>query len=182
MNLADEPFHPDTRALLDYGRAIADGRSPPSIKAADRMADRLFVIDGVAEGRANFLTFGAELVTLFKRDLRRTDLLDLFLPSDRALMRAFLASIASANQPGIVCGLAETECGMKVGVELLATPLAKGVLSGERLLGLIQPLGGETLLEKRALTRLRITSLFPPAAREPVAKPIRGLRLIVNNS
>jgi hypothetical protein len=22
LNLSDEPFHPDTRALLDYGRAI----------------------------------------------------------------------------------------------------------------------------------------------------------------
>lgn len=178
MNLSSEPFHPDTRALLDYGRAIAAGSAPPSIKAADRMADRLFVIDGVSEGRANFLTFGSELVALFKRDLRRTDLLDLFLPADRALLRAFLSAVASANQPGVVCGVAETKCGMQVGVEILTTPLAKGVLSGERLLGLIQPLGGESLLEHRPLTRLRVNSIFPPAARETV-KP---LRLVVSNS
>lgn len=180
MNLSDEPFHPDTRALLEYGRAIADGQSPPSIKAADKMADRLFVIDGVADGRANFLTFGAELITLFKRDLRRTDLLDLFLVPDRTMMRALLASIASANQPGVVCGLAETEDGARVGLEILATPLAKGVLSGERLLGLIQPLGGEGLLGQRPIKRIRVTSLYPPLAKEPRG-PTQRLRLVVNN-
>lgn len=51
MTLADEPFHPDTRALLEYGRAIAAGRTPPGIKAADKLADRLFVIDGVPDGQ-----------------------------------------------------------------------------------------------------------------------------------
>ncbi|MEJ0023675.1 MAG: PAS domain-containing protein [Alphaproteobacteria bacterium] len=170
-------FHPDTRALLDYGKAIAAGRTPPSVGAADRLGDRLFVIDGVPDGQANFLTFGSELISLFKRDLRRTDLLDLFLPADRAMMRAFISAVSSANQPGVACCLAETSCGIQVGVEILVTPLAKGVLSGERLLGLMQPLGGEGFLGDKAISRLRITSLFPPAARERV-KPIR---LVVSN-
>jgi hypothetical protein len=178
VNLSDEPFHPDTRALLDYGRAIAAGKSPPSIKTADKLADRLFVIDGVGEGRANFLTFGSELITLFKRDLRRTDLLDLFLAPDRTMMRALLTSIATANQPGVACVMAETSCGVQIGAEILATPLASGVLSGERLLGLIQPLGGESLLGGRAISQLRVTSIFPPLAREPVKR----LRLVVNNN
>lgn len=177
MNLTDEPFHPDTRSLLEYGRAIAAGKSPPSIKTADKLADRLFVIDGVAEGRANFLTFGSELITLFKRDLRRSDLLDLFLAPDRAMMRALLASITAANQPGVACVVAHTKCGIQIAVEILATPLARGVLSGERLLGLIQPLGGEGLLGDRAISQLRLTSVFPPLAREPVKR----LRLVVNN-
>jgi hypothetical protein len=178
VNLSDQPFHPDTRALLDYGRAIAAGRSPPSIKAADKLADRLFVIDGVAEGRANFLTFGSELITLFKRDLRRSDLLDLFLAPDRAMLRTFLASITAANQPGVACVVAETNCGLQVGAEILATPLARGVLSGERLLGLIQPLGGESLLGERAIARLRLIGLFPPPARAPTKR----LQLVVNNA
>jgi hypothetical protein len=177
MTLADEPFHPDTRALLEYGRAIAAGRTPPGIKAADKLADRLFVIEGVPDGRANFLTFGADLIALFKRDLRRSDLLNLFLPPDQALMRAFLGAIVAANQPGVVCAIGESECGLQLGVELLATPLAKGVLSGERLLGLIQPLGGEGFLGEKALARLRVTSLFPPLARAPT----QPLRLVVSN-
>ena len=113
--------------------------------------------------------------------MRRTDLLDLFLAPDRTMMRALLASIASANQPGVVCGLAETEDGARVGLEILATPLAKGVLSGERLLGLIQPLGGEGLLGQRPIKRIRVTSLYPPLAKEPRG-PTQRLRLVVNNN
>ncbi|HWA22776.1 MAG TPA: PAS domain-containing protein [Caulobacterales bacterium] len=180
MTLSDEPFHPDTRALLEYGKAIAAGRTPPTVNAADKLGDRLFVIDGVPDGRANFLTFGSELITLFKRDLRRTDMLDLFLPADRGLIRAFVAAVSSANQPGVVCTVAETECGVRVGVEILVTPLAKGVLSGERLLGLMQPLGGEGFLGEKAISRLRINSLFPPTARERV-KP-QPIRLVVSNT
>ncbi len=178
VTLTDEPFHPDTRALLEYGRAIAAGKTPPAVGTADKLGDRLFVIDGVPDGRANFLTFGSELIDLFKRDLRRSDLLDLYLPSDRALMRAFISAVSSANQPGVVCGAGETKDGVQVGIEILVTPLAKGVLSGERLLGLMQPLGGEGFLGDKGLTRLRVTSIFPPAARER-AKPIR---LVVSNA
>lgn len=178
MTLNDEPFHPDTRALLDYGLAIASGRTPPAVNAADKLGDRLFVIDGVKDHRANFLTFGSELVALFRRDLRRTELLDLFLPADRALMRALIGAVSSANQPGVACCAAEAQDGTKVGIEILLTPLAKGVLSGERLLGLMQPLGGEGFLGAAAITRLRVMSLFPPAARERQ----RPIRLVVSNT
>lgn len=177
MNLLDEPFHPDTRALLEYGRAMAAGRTPATIKTADRLADRLFVIDGLGDGRANFLTFGADLVTLFQRDLRRSDLLSLFLPPDQAMLRSFLAAVTAANEPGVVCVMGETACDRRLGLELLTTPLARGVLPGERLLGMLQPLGGESALEGRGLTRLRVSSIFPPRA--PL--PRKPLRLVVSN-
>jgi hypothetical protein len=174
----DLSFHPDTQALLEYGRAIAAGLNPPSIKSADGMADRLFVVDGVHDGRATFLTFGAELMTLFRRDLRRTDLKDLFLGPDARLVHAFLSSVADANQPGVMCAVAETATGLKLGLEILATPLAKGVLSGERLLGLIQPLGGEGFLNGEKIIRVRLISLHPPFAKAPV----QALRLVVSNT
>jgi hypothetical protein len=178
VSFSEDAFHPDTRALLDYGRAIASGRPAPSIKTADKLADRLFVIDGVNEGRANFLTFGSELISLFGRDLRRTDLLDLFLPSDRALLRALLNAVVASSQPGVVAATAEAGDGTTIGVEILATPLARGVLTGERLLGLVQPLGGESLLEGRAIKRIRLGAIYPPRAHEP----LKPLRLVVSNS
>lgn len=173
----DIAFHPDTQALLAYGRAIAAGHNPPSIKSADGLADRLFVIDGVSEGRATFLTFGAELMVLFRRDLRRTDLKDLLLDADAKLAQAFFSAVAAANQPGVICAFGETVTGLRVGLEILATPLAKGVLAGERLLGLIQPLGGEPFLEGERIVRVQIVSLHPPLARAPV----QPLRLVVSN-
>ncbi len=173
----DISFHPDTQALLAYGRAIAAGQNPPAIKSAGGLADRLFVIDGLGDGRAMFLTFGAELMVLFRRDLRRSDLKALFLEPDAKMLQCFLAAIAAANQPGVACLIAETNRNTRIGIELLATPLAKGVLAGERLLGLIQPLGGEAFLKDERVERLRIVSLHPPLARAPV----QPLRLVVSN-
>lgn len=175
--VTDNIFHPDTQALLEYGRAIAAGLNPPSIKSADGLADRLFVIDGISEGRSTFMTFGAELMILFRRDLRRTELRDLFLEPDQKMLKPFLSAIAEANQPGVACAVAESVSGLKLGVELLATPLAKGVLAGERLLGLIQPLGGESFLNGEKIVRLRLISLHPPLAKAPV----QPLRLVVSN-
>ncbi|HVY02580.1 MAG TPA: PAS domain-containing protein [Caulobacterales bacterium] len=171
-------FHPDTQALLEYGRAIAAGLNPPSIKSADGLADRLFVVDGVSEGRSTFLTFGAELMVLFRRDLRRTELRDLFLEPDQKLIQAFLSAVTAANQPGVACAVAESVSGLKLGLEILATPLAKGVLAGERLLGLIQPLGGEGFMAGEKIVRVRLISLHPPLAKAPV----QPLRLVVSNA
>ena len=171
-------FHPDTQALLDYGRAIAAGENPPSIRSADGLADRLFVIDGVSEERSTFLTFGAELMVLFRRDLRRTQLRDLFLDADQKMLVALLSAISAANQPGVALAMGETASGMQVGIELLATPLAKGVLAGERLLGLMQPLGGEGFLKEERIVRMRLISLHPPLAKLPTPT---GLRLVVSN-
>ncbi len=173
---AEDAFHPDTSALVAYGRAIAAGRAPPAIKAADRLADRLFVLDGLQAGRATFLTFGAELIALFGRDLRGGDLGALFLAPDRALAQALLGAVLDANAPAVATALGETACGLRLHVEVGVTPLAKGVLPGERLLGLVQPLGGEGFLEGRPIARLRLTRLHPPLARIP-ARP----RLVVSN-
>lgn len=178
----EETFHPDTRALLAYGRALA-GRGEPPPKAqgrgADRLAERLFVFDRTGDGRMLIRTFGAELVTLFGRDLRDQDLLALWPDADQPLLKAFVASIDAAGQPGVVRAQAESHGGQRLGAEILVTPLRTppSATSADRYLGLFQPLGGEVFVAGQALVALRLGSIHPPQARAAGA----GLRLVVSN-
>lgn len=177
--LGEETFHPDTRALLAYGRALAGiGAAPPGGGAAS-LAGRLFVVDRQSSGRLAVRTFGAELIHLFGRDLRDTDLKALFLAQDQALLTALIAAIEDASEPGVMRTLGETEDGRRLGAEVLLTPLRSDGHQADRLLGMIQPLGGEALLEGRPLIRLKIGALHPPFARPPA--PTGGLKLVVNN-
>ena len=55
--MGEETFHPDTRALLSYGRALAGAGAPPKKGGADRVLERLFVIERTADGRLPIRTF-----------------------------------------------------------------------------------------------------------------------------
>ncbi len=180
--IGEETFHPDTRALLAYGRALAGQGEPPARapgdKGADRLAERLFVFDRFADGRMLVRTFGTELVTLFGSDLRDRDFFGLWPDADQALLRAFMIAVETAGQPGIVRAQAESASGRRMGAEILITPLRTAPSTSDRYLGLFQPLGGEAFLDGEALVRLRLGSIHPPQARV-AASPFR---LVVNNA
>lgn len=174
--MGEETFHPDTRALLAYGRALAGAGAPPKKGGADHVLERLFVIERKKDGRLPIRTFGAELVKLFGRDLKDHDLSRFFLPPDLALVQALVAACDEAGEPGIIRVTAETPCGKILSAEMLITPLrVEGGLS-DRFLGLFQSLGGEAFLDGRPIQALRVGSLHPPTA-----KARRGMRLVVVN-
>jgi hypothetical protein len=175
----EETFHPDTRALLAYGRALAGAGDPPPRtpgNRADRLVERLFVFDRVSDGRLLVRTFGAELVTLFGSDLRDRDFASLWAGPDRMLLAALLDAVAAAGQPGIVRADAVSAAGARLGAEILLTPLHTPAPSPNRYLGLFQPLGGEAFTN--GVVRLRLGALHPPEARIAPAPP----RLVVHNS
>ena len=174
--MGEDTFHPDTRALLAYGRALAGAGAPPRTGGADQVLERLFVIDRRRDGRLPVRSFGAELVALFGADLRDHDLARFFLAPDLALLNALIEACATAAQPGIVRVQAETACGKQLGAEMLLTPLKVDGAIGDRYLGMFQSLGGEHFLEGRPIRLLRIGSLHPPLAKTP-----RGMRLVVVN-
>src|SRR5262245_26854900 len=174
--MGEETFHPDTRALLAYGRAIAGAGSAPKKGRADHVLERLFVIERAKDGRWPVRSFGAELVKLFGRDLREHNFAQLWLEADRKLMEALIDACAASGEPGIARVIAEGIGGKRLGAEILITPLKVEPRLGERYLGLFQSLGGEAFLEERPLLRLRLGSLHPPPA-----KPPKGVRLVVSN-
>lgn len=172
----EETFHPDTRALLAYGRALAGAGPSPRKGGADHVIERLFVFERAGDGRWPIRTFGAELVALFGRDLREHDFTRFFLAPDLALMRALIGASEAAGEPGIARIKAQTACGKTLGAEILITPLKAEFALGQRFLGMFQPLGGEPFLDGRPIQLMRVGSLHPPAAKAPV-----GMRLVVVN-
>lgn len=174
--MGEETFHPDTRALLAYGRALAGAGAPPRKGGADRVIERLFVIERTKDGRMPIRTFGQELITLFGRDLKEHDFARFFLAPDLALVNALIDSCADAGEPAIARITAETAGGQLLGAEILLTPLKVDTMLGNRYLGLFQALGGEPFLDGRPIQLIRLGSLHPPAARAP-----KGMRLVVVN-
>ncbi len=172
----EETFHPDTRALLAYGRALAGTGPSPRKGGADHVLERLFVIERMADGRLPVRTFGAELVGLFGRDLRDHDFARFFLAPDLALLRAMIEACEAANEPGVARILAETAEGGSFGGEILITPLKVDLTLGNRFLGMFQALGGEAFLLDRPIRWLKLGSVHPPTAKVPT-RP----RLVVVN-
>jgi hypothetical protein len=174
--IGDERFHPDTRALLAFGRALAGQPAPPKRQGADHVLERLLILERCADGRWPLRSFGAELTALFGRDLKDQDFASLWLEPDWALVTALAGAALAAEEPGIARAKAETACGRLLGLEILITPLKVEAAFGERYLGMLQPLGGEAFLEGRPLVRLRLVSLHPPPAKTPPR-----VRLVVTN-
>jgi hypothetical protein len=177
MMMGEETFHPDTRTLVHYARALAGQTLPPQrVGGADKLAERLFVADRTASGRLAVRTFGAELIGLFGKDWRENDLCDLWPQADRIFLRTIADSVIAAGEPGVLRATGETMAGLKVGVEVLLSPLRINPTTPQRLLGLIQPLGGEAFLGAQPLILLRLGAIHPPKA--PTAT---GVRLVVSN-
>lgn len=174
--MGEETFHPDTRALLAYGRALAGAGVAPKKGAADQVLERLFVIERMKDGRWPVRTFGADLVKMFGRDLKEHDFARMWLEQDLKLVSALIDACAASGQPGIVRVTAETADGRLMGAEILFTPLKVETSFGERYLALFQTLGGDAFLGERVIHRLKLGSLHPPPAKTP-----KGMRLVVVN-
>lgn len=174
--MGEETFHPDTRALLAYGRALAGVGAAPKKGGADHVIERLFVIQRMKDGRLPIRTFGQDLVKLFGRDMREHDFARFFLPPDLAMLNALIEAGLAAGEPSIARVTASTACGKVLGAEILLTPLKVEAMLGDRLLGLFQPLGGEPFLDGRPIQLMRLGSVHPPAAKMP-----KGMRLVVVN-
>lgn len=175
--MGEESFHPDTRALLAYGRALAGNHNvKPKKGGADQVLERLFVIERTKDGRLAIRTFGADLVKVFGRDLRDHDFSTLFLEPDLRLLNALIDASSAAGEPCIARVTAETGDRAVFGAEILITPLKTDSTLGARFLGLFQALGGESFVLGKPVQRLRLGSLHPPTAKEP-----RSMRLVVVN-
>lgn len=176
LMLGEETFHPDTRALLAYGRALAGAGAAPKKGGADQVLERLFVIERTQDSRMPIRTFGKDLITLFGRDLRDHDFSRLMLAPDLNLVNALIDACAAAGEPGIIRVIATTGSGKALGAEVLLTPLKVDHALGNRFLGLFQPLGGQNFLDGDVIQLLKLGSLHPPAAKMP-----KAMRLVVVN-
>lgn len=174
--MGEESFHPDTRALLAYGRALAGVSAAPRKGGADQVLERLFVIERMPDGRWPIRSFGADLVALFGADLKERDFAALWLTPDVKMLNALMDAASEAGEPAIARIQADGAGGMRLGAEILLTPLRVDAQFGDRFLGMFQALGGEAFLDGRPIMRLRLGTLHPPLAKAP-----GQVRLVVSN-
>lgn len=174
--MGEETFHPDTRALLSYGRAIAGAGVAPKRGGANHVLERLFVIERTADGRLPIRTFGTELIALFGTDLREHDFRRFFVAPDLGMFNALISACEAAGGPGIARVIAETGDRRSIGAEILVNPLRVDSHLGHRFLCMFQSLGGHAFLCEQPILRLKIGSLHPPEAKTPAR-----LRLAVVN-
>ncbi len=172
----EETFHPDTKALLAYGRAFAGAGATPKKGGADHVLERLFVIECMKDGRLPIRTFGRELVAVFGRDLREHYLASLFLAPDRALFRAMIDASDAAGEAAVARITAEAADGRTMAAEILITPLKVDAFLGKRFLSMFQALGGQAFMAERPIRWLKLGSVHPPEAKLP-----GGPRLVVVN-
>jgi hypothetical protein len=171
-----ETFHPNTRALIGHGRALAGADQPGRRPASAAVMDRIVILERCADGRWPMRSFGAGLVDLFGQDLTDQDFAALWLAPDWGLVASLAAAADAAREPGVARLKGETACGRVLGLEALFTPLRVESIFGDRFLVMLQPLGGEAFLDGRPLVRLRLASLHPPLAKAPAR-----VRLVVSN-
>jgi hypothetical protein len=101
--MGEESFHPDTRALLAYGRALAGASAGPRKGGADQVLERLFVIERMPDGRWPIRSFGTELIELFGVDLKERDFAALWLAPDIKLLNALMGRRSSTDARSCAC-------------------------------------------------------------------------------
>lgn len=158
---------------MAYARSLVAGASPgPGAPPKDpNAADRLFLLER-RPGRLRINAFSNALQALFGID---QDVLKLMSLADQGLVAALADSVLAAEEPGVLQAVAETGTGVRLGLEITLAPLATDLAGPGRVLGYVQPLGGEPFLDSPA-TRMTLLGLSPPRA-----KPERRLRLVVSN-
>lgn len=167
--MIERSIHPNTKTLLDAWKRM---KANPAMHSADGpnamdhpgLLESLFVIQHNEAARWTFRSIGTGVTNLLGRDMSGKDFCSLWTGPDRMMMDAFLESVRLDGAPGVVRARGETLTGQRAELEVTLMPLAQTSSSdtSARMIGLYQPLGGESMLKGRPVWRHRISMLVPP--------------------
>lgn len=161
--------HPNTQAVLDAWRRLADGRDPADSTTEHddpALVASLFVINHVGERDYAFRRAGHALERLFGRQLADHNFLSLWNDGDRGLVAAGLAVALRDRGPIVVRARGETLAGKQMDLEFALAPLIRSATVLHRFLGLCQTMAPEEILNGRPLRRLQALAVFPPAPQQ----------------
>ena len=177
--MGEETFHPDTRALLAYGRALAGAGAPPKKGGADQVLERLFVIERTKDGRLPIRTFGADSSQLFGRDLKEHDFARFFLAPDLVLVNALIEACNAAGEPGIARVTGETARRQACSAPKFCSRRSKSIPAwATASSACFNRWAAIRSWAGKPIQSLRLGSLHPPAAKTPKGDAAgRGERL-----
>ncbi len=170
-------LHSNTERLIDYWRTRKFDRLSPSRSAIDpteftELLPQIFMLGRAGPGQHLFRLTGELVSSLHGRDLRRTDFLDLWSPTDRPRLAAALETSRRTAEPVMATAEGRTSRGDTVRLELMLAPLRADVAPIDRFLGLYQPLSNLEVLRDRPVVELGLVRLASHGER-PAAPTLR---------
>lgn len=170
-------LHSNTERLIDYWRARKADRLSPSRSAIDpadftELLPQVFMLGRPEPGRHLFRLTGEVVSGLHGRDLRQTEFLSLWSPTDRPRLAAALEASRRTAEPVIAAAEGRSREGGAVRLELMLAPLRADAAPIDRFLGLYQPLSSLEALRDRPVVELGLVRLESYGER-PAAPPLR---------
>ena len=156
--------HATTRELYEYwNRVRGDGRAPlrSAIEPSDirRILGEMFILEVLERDNYHVRLAGTRICAIYCREIKGTNLLDLWSGEDRHAMATLAAAVSEDGAAAVVTISAETARDQVVPCELILLPLRHGGQSFDRVLGSCAAMERPYWLGSEPIVRQSITSL-----------------------
>ena len=156
--------HATTRELYEYWNRVRGNERAPlrsAIEPSDirRILGEMFILEVL--GRDDYLVrlAGTRVCALYCREIKGTNLLDLWSGEDRHAMATLGAAVSEDGAAAVVTVTAETARDQQVQCELILLPLRHGGTAFDRVLGSCAVMERPYWLGTEPIVRQRIASL-----------------------
>jgi hypothetical protein len=184
--------HASSREVFCYWNALRGRRIAPQRKELDPAAVRKALADSVVLSFDRYaghsvLLAGTRVCALFCRELRAAPFVMLWDAGSRPLLRSLVARVGEDVTAIAAGAVGRTRSGHSVALEMLLLPLAGGISSDGRILGVLAPLAvpfwiGTSPVEALTLGAVRNVSAdgaLPPSRASAPRRGRRPARLVV---
>ena len=156
--------HATTRELFDYwNRVRGDARAPlrSAIEPSDirRILGEMFILEVLERDNYFVRLAGTRVCALYCREIKGTNLLDLWSGEDRHAMATLAAAVSEDGAAAVVTVIAETARNQEVTCELILLPLRHGGATFDRVLGSCAVMERPYWLGSEPIVRQKIASL-----------------------
>jgi hypothetical protein len=157
--------HGASRELYEYWNRVRGGERAPQRSAIEpsdlrRILGDTFILEVSGREKYDVRLAGTRVWSIYCRELKGTNFLDLFAGDDRSAMATLGAAVAEDGAAAVITVNAATARGDETLCETMLLPLRHGPAAAfDRILGTIAPLERPYWLGSEAVTQQTVTSL-----------------------
>jgi hypothetical protein len=156
--------HATTRELYEYWNRVRGGERAPlrsAIEPSDirRILGEMFILEVLERDNYHVRLAGTRVCAIYCREIKGTNLLDLWSGEDRHAMATLAAAVSEDGAAAVVTITAETARDQVVPCELILLPLRHGGATFDRVLGSCATMERPYWLGSEPIVRQSITSL-----------------------
>ena len=162
--------HATTRELYEYWNRVRGAERAPlrsAIEPSDirQILGEMFILEVVERDNYFVRLAGTRICALYCREIKGTNLLDLWSGEDRQAMATLAAAVSEDGAAAVVTITAETARDQEVACELILLPLRHGGTTFDRILGSCAAMERPYWLGSEPIVRQKIASLQAHLAR-----------------